>query len=137
MPTLMRRETPAVAKYSSSRSKEMEHSMSAECSMSPYCSVAFTCKQHSQPDQDARIYQRARSQSYPLPKKKGGKASKSTTITFYHEEGKSRWDDDTRQRLRALCSARSPKHDIIFHVQNTLYTTVYLDLLHYEVQMNS
>lgn len=55
--TLMRRETPAVAKYSSSRSKEMEHSMSAECSMSPYCSVAFTyAQQHtnimSLPDHD-------------------------------------------------------------------------------------
>lgn len=43
--TLMRRETPAVAKYSSSRSKEIEQSMSALCSISPYCSVAFTCAQ--------------------------------------------------------------------------------------------
>ena len=43
---MMRRETPAVAKNSSSRSKEMEHSMSAACIMLPFCTVAFTCAKH-------------------------------------------------------------------------------------------
>ena len=45
--TLMRRDTPAVAKNSSSRSKEMEHSMSAACMRSPFCTVAFTCNMGS------------------------------------------------------------------------------------------
>ena len=41
--TLMRRDTPAVAKNSSSRSKLMEHSMSLARTGSPACSVARTC----------------------------------------------------------------------------------------------
>ena len=42
--TLMRRDTPAVAKNSSSRSKLMEHSMSLARTGSPACSVARTCR---------------------------------------------------------------------------------------------
>lgn len=39
---------------------------------------------------------------------------------------------------RVLFALQSrPKHSVIFHVQNTPYTTVYLDLLHHDVHMNS